>query len=81
MKKIILTLLWMLLFFIVGSGIYVGIAFCMQHLPVVKHLQIEALANSILGWLGSVCMPFLALILGIRGKLPGTRSGKDLAQA
>jgi hypothetical protein len=81
MKKTILTLLWMLVFFIVGSGIYIGIALCMQHLPVAKNWQIEALANSILGWLGIVCMPFLALILGIRGKLPGTRSRKDLLQA
>ena len=71
----------MLVFFIVGSGIYVGFALFMQHRPVVADWWAESLANSVFGWLGVVCSPLLALMLGIRGKLPGTRSRKDLLQA
>jgi hypothetical protein len=79
MKRTMLTILWMFVFFLVGSGIYVGLLLLFQHF-LFENWWIQPLTCSLLGWLGSICLPFLALMLGMRGKLPGTQSRKSLVQ-
>jgi hypothetical protein len=83
MRKVLFTILWTFEFFLAGFGV-LGIFFIvMAYLP--DHLS-EAIFSDdrrvrlIVDWLFPIGLPVLALILGIFGKLPGTRSGKDLVQ-
>ena len=79
MKRTMLTILWMFVFFLVG-GIYIGLALLLIQPYLFQNWWLQSLTASLVGWLGTICLPFLALILGIRGKLPGTQSRKILVQ-
>ena len=84
MKKTILTILWMIAFFLIGSCIFVGfgaVIVLFMHHPYDENLDSsKMLAVRIVAWLVGIGLPILALILGIREKLPGTRSRKSLVQ-
>jgi hypothetical protein len=74
MKKIALTILWMVAFYIIGRVIFdVSMHFI---LPSSDSPKISLL---LVAWITSL-LPLLALILGILGRLPGTQSRKDLVQ-
>ena len=81
MKKTILTILWMLAFFVMGSLIFAGIGAVIGlffHHPYNEALDRDKLlAVQVLACIATFGFPILALILGIRGRLPGTRSGKS----
>jgi hypothetical protein len=75
------TILWMLAFFLIGICIYPAftalISLFMQR-PLHEVLDDPNIMN--LFWLCPIGLTGFALILGIRGALPGTRSKKDLTQ-
>ncbi|HSY74804.1 MAG TPA: hypothetical protein VK810_04985 [Dongiaceae bacterium] len=77
MKKIMFTIVWMFAFFIMGTWIFGGIGAVIGlflHQPYNEALdKNKLLAAGIVAWLCCIGLPILALILGIRGKLPGTR--------
>ena len=80
MKKTILTILWMIAFFLMGSCIFAGIGQVVVlfiHQPLQASDRIIMLAVRIVACLCAIGLPILALILGIRGRLPGTRSRKE----
>ena len=84
MKKTIFTILWMFAFCIIGICIFAGFGAFMASL--FHHPYDEAadkskvIAIMVVDWLCPIGLPILALILGIRGKLPGTQSRKILVQ-
>ncbi len=86
MKKTIFTILWMLAFFVVGLIIFGVFSYAMvQSSP--HPTDPAALTDTkvrlimLVDWLCPIGLPILALILGILGRLPGTRGRKDLVQA
>ena len=84
MKKTVFTILWMLAFCIVGICIFAGFSAAIVlflHHPYNEALdKNRILAVMVVDWLGPIGLPILALILGIRGALPGTRSKKQTGQ-
>ena len=83
MKKTIFPILWMFAFFLIGACIFAGfgaVIVLFVHQPLEASDRIKMLAVTIVDWLGPIGLPILALILGIRGVLPGTRSKKHTAQ-
>jgi hypothetical protein len=80
MKKTLFTILWMFVFFIMGSWIFAGIGTVIGlffHHPYNETLDRDKLlAVQILACIATFGFPILGLILGIRGKLPGTGSKK-----
>jgi hypothetical protein len=80
MKKTILTILWMIAFFLMGSCIFAGIGQVVAlflHQPLQESDKPMGLTLVIAAWILGIGFPVLALVLGIRGRLPGTRSGKS----
>jgi hypothetical protein len=83
MKKTIFTILWMLAFFVVGFIICGVFSFAMVE-SSPHPADPAALTDTkvrfitLVDWLCLIGLPILALVLGIFGKLPGTRSRKDL---
>jgi hypothetical protein len=82
MKKAIFTVLWVLAFFMVGfvSFIVFGsvVVRSIPHPadPAPSELY-KADCITVVAWLGPIGLPILALVLGIFGKLPGTRGHKQ----
>jgi len=82
MRKTLFTILWVIDFFVVGYVLFIGfgagIATCIPSRP-----EAEAWMHSwpmLIGLVDFVAhgLPVLALILGICGVLPGTRSRRNL---
>ena len=83
MKKSYIRVLWMFGFFAVGLILYA--IFVTEILPWSFHDDDAALrhkeeANAIVGVILMIGLPILALILGTRGVLPGTRHKKDMVK-
>jgi hypothetical protein len=83
MKKTIATLLWMLAFFSVGFVIFTAFDLILVHFTPnptdpASWDNWRVTLIRIVDWLFPIGLPVLALILCIVGKLPGTRSSKDL---
>ena len=83
MKKIIFTFLWVFASFVVGLGILGILMIYGLDVPPPTEVTSEAVSREAVYtgltiWVFLVAIPFLVLILGIRGSLPGTRSGKSL---
>jgi hypothetical protein len=82
MKKTIFTVLWMLAFFMVGFVIFIVFGSVMVRSiphpadPAPSELYKAGLIT-VVDWLGPIGLPILALVLGIFGKLPGTRSHRQ----
>jgi heme/copper-type cytochrome/quinol oxidase subunit 2 len=81
MKKALFTILWMFIFFIVGLVIFAVFSFVMvQSSP--RPTDAASLNNHevwlimLVDWLFPIGLPIFALIMSIRGVLPGTRSKK-----
>ena len=81
MKKPLLEFLWTVFFFILG--IVLIAAFIGDILPWSFHdhgvvFVLKGVAAVVVSLICLIGLPYLALILGIRGVLPGTGCGKDL---
>lgn len=79
-------LLWMIGALIVGLLVFSGFVAIMALLisrptEAASWTESKVLMVSIVDWLGSIDLPILALILGLRGVLPGTYSNKQMTQA
>jgi hypothetical protein len=78
MKKTIFIIFWTFAFFIVGLAIFA--IYVMAVNPVPSHadatspeVQHWAMNAGLVSWIFPIGLPILVLILGICGKLPGTR--------
>jgi hypothetical protein len=85
MKKILFTILWMFVFFIVGLGIFGHLITTTLWIPPnadvsSPDVQHKAMRIGLVIWIFLIGLPVVALILGICGVLPGTRRRKDLPQ-
>ena len=84
MKKTIFTILWMLVFLSAGFVIFCFAGYVIAR-PGIRSTGTSTLDDNkvrlimVIDWLCVYGLPILALILGIFGKLPGTRIRKDLA--
>jgi len=95
MKKTMFTLIWMVVFFIVGVIIFSAFAHAMvqssrhpSHSTILTATKVRlALTDDnfrlvvLVDRLCSLGFPILAFVLCILGKLPGTQSRKGLLQA
>jgi hypothetical protein len=84
MKKILFTVVWMIVFFLIGFVVFGAFAVTMAqtfHAPAAAALDYwKVRLIMVVDWLAPIGLPILALMLGIFGKLPGTRSRNPLAQ-
>jgi hypothetical protein len=81
MKKTIFIILWMITFWIAAIIVWsVGVALFAHPSQAMSWSDEKTRVIMFLDQLGFYGFPVLALILGIFGKLPGTRSRKDLVQ-
>ena len=73
-RKVLFTLLWMLVFtaitFVVGVCILVPLVYSRQHTELVRY--VDAVGRSVF-----FVSPLVALWLGWRGKLPGTKRRRE----
>jgi hypothetical protein len=77
MKKTIFTFLWVFASFVVGLGILGILMISGLYFPPHTEVTSEAVSHEtvytgVTIWVFLVAIPFLALVLGIRGSLPGT---------
>jgi len=80
MKRIFI-ILWMITFWIVAIIVWsVGVALFAHPSQAMSWSDQKTQAIMLLDRLAFYGFPSLALILGVFGKLPGTRSRKDLVQ-
>jgi len=84
--KIIFSFLWMLGSFIAGNAIFFTLISSALWIPPhadvsQPEVQRKALDIGLSIWIFLIGIPFITLILGFCGVLPGTRRRKDSVQA
>jgi hypothetical protein len=82
MRKTIFTILWVIDFFVIGYVLFVGFgaavaAFIPSRAEAEAWMHGQAMLTSLVDFVAHG-LPVLALILGICGVLPGTRSNRNL---
>ena len=81
MKKIIFTIVWIIVFFVFHVIIWsVGVALWAHPSQAMSWSDQKTDLIMLLDRVGFYGFPSLALVLGIFGKLPGTRSKKQFVQ-
>jgi len=85
MKKIMFSFLWTFISFIVGNAIFFSLISSVLWIPAhadvsQPDVQRKALDIGLSIWIFLIGIPFITLILGFCGVLPGTRRRKDFVQ-
>src|SRR5437868_4340769 len=79
MQRVGFTFLWMLVSFLVGCILFIGVIMAVNFKRAAQGDASSPLPNNRLVNLAIVySLPTLALVLGAMGKLPGTRTGKPV---
>jgi hypothetical protein len=78
MKRVLFTIIWMIIFCIIGVLIF-GIFACLMYFSssqltgttTIEDYKVRLII--VVDWLFPIGLPILAIVLGIYGLLPGTR--------